>query len=492
VDPAKAETARKLADIYDAICRVNELQFHFGTCGRYLSEEQLKPLLQTFMDKEWPGIKARLAELDPAAKWDGPCKLFEDQINGAIATYVDGKAGWDYGKKCKILGFINGRAQAITGKKMQLESPWGNMVGFNMSAPVSDGAFVYVQMGQGQTACLDLKGKIIWQTWFEGNASTHHVLSPLLADGVLVDMHGSGTLRGLDAKTGKVAWEAPTSKPTKSTRGGYYVASHAIMRLDGVAYIVTSQCAIIRAKDGKHVGEFDFGEAYGGGCPIAAQGDLILKCANGDGWSQPFKAFRLKADGPDKVTAEKVWELKSSGGYESRIVTPDAVWAFTRDGAAVDPATGAVLNRAPIGGAYRIMAGNLLIWCDGGSGNGLGSNWSSRRADGKALMPFGVADVTNPKAPKILSTKNVIGGTDDPRLPGTEALLPNLWKEPQFFNAKGGKPAHCVNTDTCMFASGNRLFIRTATHLYCIGDPAVAYDWDAKTRPEAVTKGLED
>jgi len=28
----------------------------------------------------------------------------------------------------------------------------------------------------------------------------------------------------------------------------------------------------------------------------------------------------------------------------------------------------------------------------------------------------------------------------------------------------------------------NRLFIRTVGHLYCIGDPKVAYNWNPKSR----------
>ena len=42
-----------------------------------------------------------------------------------------------------------------------------------------------------------------------------------------------------------------------------------------------------------------------------------------------------------------------------------------------------------------------------------------------------------------------------------------------------------VATDTCMFPRGNRLFIRTVSYLYCIGDPRVAHDRNAKGRAVA-------
>ncbi len=47
----------------------------------------------------------------------------------------------------------------------------------------------------------------------------------------------------------------------------------------------------------------------------------------------------------------------------------------------------------------------------------------------------------------------------------------------------GGRPGHSTYADTVIFPSGNRLFIRTAPHLYCLGDPAVKYDWNPASRP---------
>jgi len=37
-----------------------------------------------------------------------------------------------------------------------------------------------------------------------------------------------------------------------------------------------------------------------------------------------------------------------------------------------------------------------------------------------------------------------------------------------------------------MTPSGNRLFIQSATHLRCIGDPAVNYDWNPQSRPARI------
>ena len=40
-----------------------------------------------------------------------------------------------------------------------------------------------------------------------------------------------------------------------------------------------------------------------------------------------------------------------------------------------------------------------------------------------------------------------------------------------------------VSGDSDFTALGNRLFIRTIDSLYCIGDPAVPYDWNRSSRP---------
>lgn len=480
-----ADTARSMYLAKMAMDKFIQLQFHFGTCGRYLSKETYLPMLEVFLKEELPRIVGRLKELDAQTDWDAVAKkdiaLLEDYRANFTSEW---KPCWKLEKKVtNLTKKIEHRVKQISGMDVPMNHPWGNMVGWNMSTPISDGKSVYVQMGQGQTACFDMEGKLLWQRFFEqGKVSTHHVLSPLLADGVLVDMHGSSTLRGLDAKTGETLWEASTSKADKSKRGGYYVASHKIMTIGGTKYVVTSQCNIIRAKDGKVVGDYDYGPAYGGGAPIAGTNGIIIKCANGDGWGEPFKAFRLKPGGDGLVKATKLWEGKGNSGYQSRIVTPSRAYLFGRDGIIRDLASGDIVAKhRGLGGEFRILAGDRLISREGGSGHRFHSSWSHRRFDGQVVMPFTVSDVSDPSKVKTLHV-NLLGGENQPRLPEVEALLPTLWKHPEFYNAMGGRPAHGVHTDTCSMPSGNRLFIRTVSHLYCIGDPSEEYDWNPASR----------
>ncbi len=488
----KADKARELYQAYLAVDLFNGLQFHFGTCGRYLDIEKYGPIMDIFIRQELPNILKRLKQVDPEGNYEGPAKQMVEALEVYRANPLDGKGCWKYGKQVKQLtDAIARRIEKITGMKAPLEVPWGNMVGWCMSSPVSDGKYVYASMGQGQTVCFDLNGDLVWARYFEqGKVSTHHVLSPLLAGDVFVDMHGNDVLRGLDKQTGEAKWECRTAAATKSKKGGYYVASHKVVTLGGEPYIVTSQCNIIRAGDGKSVGELPYGEKYGGGAPITGHGDIVVKCANGDGWSDKFRAFKLTREAPDKVTAKMLWEF-SRGSYDARPTTAGAFFMCSRDASTVDLATGKVLNKSrDFGGDFRLIAGNVLIATDGGQRDVLGSMWSRRRFDGKVAHVFNTHDVSDAANPKTLSAKNVLGGDNQPRLPDVEKYTPNLWKHPDYYNAKGGRPAHFAHTDTCIFPSGNRLFLRSVSHLYCIGDPEQPYDWNPKSRPEPIAARL--
>lgn len=489
VEAKTAETCRELYHALMAVDAVIGMQFHFGTCGRYMGAEEYGLIYDTFADKDLPILLKNLATIDPQGKYEEAGKKLADDLKAGKGTFgADGKGCWDQEKKLQGRGGLHAlladRINTLSEKKIPLGMPWGNMVGWCMSAPISDGKYVYVQMGQGQTACYDLNGKEMWKTLYEygggkkgpGGPSTHHILSPLLAGGILVDMHGGNTLRGLGAKVGYALWETSAATTQKSSKSGYYLASHMIMYVKDTPIIVSSQCNLIRATDGKILGEYVFGEAWHGAAPIAGLGDIFVKAGSGDGWQKPFKAFQLQLDG-DKASAKELWECKESpGGYNSRIVLPD--YTFLGGNATfADNKTGQVVLKATLGGEFRVIAGNLLISYPSGS-----HAWSNRRYDGKAIVPFQISDVSNPRQAKMIGENNILGGENQPRLEGTEKFIPNLWADSHFFNAKGGKPGQMVHTDTCLFPSGNRLFIRTASHLYCIGDPNTKYDWNPASK----------
>ncbi|MFM2092383.1 MAG: hypothetical protein RLZZ127_2872, partial [Planctomycetota bacterium] len=58
-----------------------------------------------------------------------------------------------------------------------------------------------------------------------------------------------------------------------------------------------------------------------------------------------------------------------------------------------------------------------------------------------------------------------------PMVPWFAENAPAVTAHPAFFGQWGGRPGHMMHLDSGMAAAGNRLFIRTTGHLYCIGNP---------------------
>ena len=468
------------------------------------SPVQYRPMRDLFVKHSLPRILTALATADPDTDYRGPSEKMIESIDLFLAD------GGNYGKVKSALGqrgsfkdVLKGRIEKLAGQKVNIDMPWGNMVGWCMSVPVSDGTYVYASFGQGHTVCYDLEGNLVWQSFVqrpEGRTDT--IQSPLLAGDVLVDMHGGAAqLRGLDKKTGKVLWTAPTrSDKAGKAKGGYYVGGHKVLRLsDGktsMDVIVTSLCNIIRARDGKVVGHLPWEWNYGpsGGPSVFSSGTIVFRASNGDGGGSPFTAYRLTLVGEDQVRAEQIYALgkKGSPGYHGQVATPEVVIMTSSEGNVIDPATGKVLRsgdrRGRIGDMSNILAGKTLLWCDEGSRDRLMSRWGGRRdSDGKTALRFYAADVSNPAQPRRLDDRNLLGGENVPHYPPLETYLKELYDARALWGSWNGLPAHFMHVDTGMYPQGNRLFIRSVSHLYCIGDPDQPWHTPAGAPPEART-----
>ena len=506
ISGVEKELADRLSEMWD-ISREAVPQFWAmagrSTMSRVLPADELEPIARTFTQQCMPRIVEALKKLDPETNWDDIAKRQSAALDEYIATLrKDGEVG-KHGKSRDfevLKKTIHQRIVQLSGLKMpKLDQPWYHLVGYAMSVPVSDGKHVYASFGQGQMVCYDLDGKLVWAKYFEqehDGSRMSHAQSPLLAGDVLVDMHGgTKTLRGLDKKTGQQIWEAPTRGDHSFGKGGgYYVGSHKMVWLsDGAKrepYIVTTLCNVIRARDGQVMGPlpFDFGPS--GGPPITSggpDGDIVIKAATGDNYATPIIAYRLKIAN-EKLVAEVLW--RSSGerdapGYHGHVMTDKLLCMTSAYGNIIDVATGKVLSKSRDRGAYRglshLLVGKYWLWADEGSG-GRNSSWGRRRFDQKALGVFHLRDISNPASPAPVSDGNVLGGAEDVSVPAMEKYAPELYARKDYYGNSYGKPAHFMHTDNAVFASGNRLFVRTAGWMYCIGDPAVEYDWNPASR----------
>jgi outer membrane protein assembly factor BamB len=515
VDKAQAEKLQVMHDIWrEAIPHFEKMRGN-GTMSRLVPSAEFKPIAEAFVQTTLPRITKRLKELDPDGPYEEAAKVTAEAVTKYGQLLVESEKKGEpspVGKHDALNGQMN-RLQDTLGQRINAYSrpagagrnvagaiplgvPWGHLVGYCMSVPVSDGQFVYASFGQGQTVCYDLNGKRMWGVHYQPNLQKDDlssIASPLLAGDVLVDMHGSvDVIRGLDKRTGKLLWEAPTKGAGTRDGGGYYVGSHKLMRLANgpkqIEVIVTTLCNIIRASDGRVMGSLPFEFAPSGGPSIVCCGDVVMKGANGDNYRAPYIAYRLKLVGDDKVEAKEVWRTprSSTPGYQAVVLSPKALIMASNQHAVLNPLTGEFLSRGSsnhIAGYSNTLAGTVFLWVDDGS-----RSWGSR--GNEVFGTFSTADVTDPTRTKVISDQNVLGGVNKPRVPAMEKFAPELYALPFYTGNAYGWPAHFLHTATAIFPSGNRLFIRSLSHLYCIGDPAVPYDWNPASRPEKITHSL--
>jgi len=524
LDPKVAATCDALHDVWRALPFLPAM-LKGSTVYRRVPVKEWNQILPLLEKQVVPRVLAELEKVDPGPGW-GPAA---EQMMAAVKDHVrqlEAAADETASKHVKpdekkinaLLDLIDRRIQDLSDMRRDGRVPlvlsWGHMVGACMNAPVSDGRHVYASFAYGQTVRVDLNGKVVWRRWFPNAAQNRtQCQSGLLCGDIYVDVHGgSQVLRGLDKRTGKTVWETPTKNASvKGGSGGYYVGSHKVVRLEnggtGLDVVVTTLCNLIRARDGREVGYLPWEEDRGpsGGPSIFNVGNIVFKAANGDNLSLPLRACRLALVDKDTVKAEKIWtgDRRCSPGYNSQVATPDFLVLTTgwkgNPPNIMNPVTGAVIRAAPkdqnYGELSNIVAGKTFFWAEAGCShsiwNGLLSAWGGRRADGKSLAMFHSVDLSDPASPKVLSHKNLLGGTDWPRQPAMERLAPELYALDCYAGQAYGRVCHRLHTDTGIFASGNRLFIRTTSHLYCIGDPKVEYDWNPASRPRDVAASLK-
>ena len=113
------------------------------------------------------------------------------------------------------------------------------IVGF-CNTPASDGRYVYFWNGAGVAACYDLEGNRRWIRRLDAK-KLFYSAAPAVIGGKLAVYFTK--MYGLDAKSGRIAWEQPEVSKT--------VASLLSARIAGVDVFISQQGEVVRAADGK-------------------------------------------------------------------------------------------------------------------------------------------------------------------------------------------------------------------------------------------------
>jgi outer membrane protein assembly factor BamB len=166
-----------------------------------------------FKEKVEPLAKRLAEEKDPAQRWAARKRVYDALIEIDKRKYT-----------MKFDGHLQGHFE---------------IVGFT-NTPTSDGKHVYFWNGAGVAACYDLDGKRQWIRRLEAKKLFYSAAPAVIAGKLAVYFI---RMYGLDARSGRIAWEQPEVDKT--------VASLLAARIAGVDVFISQQGEVVRASDGK-------------------------------------------------------------------------------------------------------------------------------------------------------------------------------------------------------------------------------------------------
>jgi outer membrane protein assembly factor BamB len=210
--------------------------------------------------------------------------------------------------------------------------------GQTQDTPTSDGTNIYATFGYGQTACLDLSGRVKWMKWFQEDIDkasllaafkrSHYygylasklgymVRSPSLVDDKLIVTQGCA-IRALDKNTGDLIWTVKYKHEYEwPTEGRVSDRGPVAMTLkDGVKVLICPQGYVIRISDGKvlcddaplNMFDVPFGSNHACIMGVVTGGDVCYYT-----WALGAGAVRFVAFGRDKVLPLYMWQTAIPG-----------------------------------------------------------------------------------------------------------------------------------------------------------------------------------
>ncbi len=360
----------------------------------------------------------------PGEAWSSPI-VWNDRVFLTTAT--------DNGQACRVLSLDTTSGKILWDKVVFQQTPRhkGDRNSYATSTPATDGERVYACFGDGSFAALNFAGETVW-TNRDYPFFGHHGLgsSPILYRGRLI-MARDGSSEGADEKLGwqtpwdqarVIALDARTGKESWQGKRGLSRISHGVPAIwdhDGKAEIVSEAGDVVQGFDAETGARLWSSEVIGEGkVPSTVLGDGLVFTAGGWGGKDTIKAFRLGGQGDLKET-RLVWEQKKNmPKVPSLLYVKPYLYALTDGGVAA---------------CLKADTGEL-VWQERVGGN---FSASPVAAEGRIYFLSDNGETTVIAAGpefKVLA-KNPLGG----------------------------------KVQASLAISQQRLFIRTADNLYCIG-----------------------
>ncbi len=179
--------------------------------------------------------------------------------------------------------------------------------------PIIENGRLYVHFGPNGTACLDLKGKVIWkQTSLVYSPQHGNGGSPILVDDKLIfncDAREDPFIVALDKATGKVLWKTPRKSDAKSK---FSFSTPLLIVVKGQKQVISPGSGVVYAlnpDDGKIIWEVFYGQGYSVvPRPVYGHGMIYLST----GFNQA-NVLAIRPDGHGDVTSTHVaWKVSRS------------------------------------------------------------------------------------------------------------------------------------------------------------------------------------
>lgn len=303
-------------------------------------------------------------------------------------------------------------------------------------SPVTDGAQVWVMTGNGVVTCLDMDGKVVWTRDLQKEYGAFglywgYASSPILYDSKLIVqvLHGMHTddpsyLVALDADTGKEVWrEERATDALRESPDSY--TTPALLKRDGKAQIVVTGGDCVTGHDpdtGREIWRANgLNPEQRGNYRIVASPVVIDNMIYAPTRRRPLLA--LSAGGTGDVSGNVVWKWEGAGAPDVPTPASDGTYFYMVD----DRGLATCLNAKT----------GAVVWGPERTAQGVVSA-SPHVADGKVFLL------------------------------NENAVTTVLAAGPEF-KVLGTNELDGTYTLSSPVSAGSQLFIRTATHLYCIG-----------------------
>ena len=289
----------------------------------------------------------------PGKGWSSPViskgKIY---LTSAVAE-GDNQDAADVSRELRVICYDSSNGKEIWDTKVFDQKPLKRPIHHKNShaspTPIIEGGKVYVHFGHMGSACLDLKGKILWKNNelkydpIHGNGGT-----PIIVDNLFfysADASTNPFVVALDKNTGKVLWKKLRSETAQSRKFSF--STPTLISMGGSSQIISPASGAVFSYDSK-TGEELWSVDYGGWSVIPKPGVYKNMIYVGTGYERAhILGIRVDEKSKGNVTESHVeWEItKRAPNTPSFMVVDDLLYFISDGGIAtcVEPLTGEVI-----------------------------------------------------------------------------------------------------------------------------------------------------